>query len=151
MNDEFYIYMEEKLECFSNNVVIRLFMQEFFILIFVFIVGLGEVNYWGELKQVFLLMGFVMILVVLRLNIMIFECYIEKKFLEWNILFQEVIEYGIGYLKDIYFEKQILEEFFIVMEQVKLQIEVVYKSVRNEVFKVDLSFELFLQKNVVFI
>lgn len=86
MMDEFYIYMEEYFECFSNNVVMRLLMQEYFILILVFIVGFGEINYWGEFKQVFVVMGFKMFFVMLRLNIMIFEWYIEKKLFEWNIL-----------------------------------------------------------------
>lgn len=150
-NDELHTHMEEKPECFSNNVVTRPLMQEFLIPTLAFIAGPGEVNYWGELKQAFSLMGFAMTPVVPRLNITILERHIEKKLSERNIPLQEAIEHGTGHLKDTYFEKQIPEEFSTVMEQAKSQIEAVHKSVRNEALKVDSSLEPLLQKNAAFI
>lgn len=56
-------------------------MQEFLIPTLAFIAGPGEINYWGELKQAFAVMGFKMPPVMPRLNITILERHIEKNWL----------------------------------------------------------------------
>lgn len=149
--DELHTHMEEKPECFSNNVVTRPLMQEFLIPTLAFIGGPGEVNYWGELKQAFSLMGLKMTPVMPRLNITILERHIEKKLEERNISLQEAIEGGTDRFKDTYFEAQIPEEFTTVMEQAKAQIEAIHKSARQQALKVDSSLEPLLEKNAAFI
>lgn len=149
--DELYTHMEEHPERFSNNVVTRPLMQEFLIPTLAFIAGPGEINYWGELKQAFAVMGFKMPPVMPRLNITIVERHIEKKLIERKISLQEAIEGGTENQKEKYFEHQIPEEFTAVIEQAKNQIEAIHKTVRQEALKVDQSMEPLLLKNAAFI
>ncbi|MEG7334244.1 bacillithiol biosynthesis cysteine-adding enzyme BshC [Bacillus sp. 0102A] len=149
--DELYTHIEEHPERFSNNVVTRPLMQEYLIPTLAFIAGPGEINYWGELKQAFTVMGFKMPPVMPRLNITILERHIEKKLLERDISLQDAIERGTENQREIYFEHQIPEEFTAVMDQAKSQIEAVHKTVRNEALKVDQSMEPLLLKNAAFI
>ncbi|MEC1668048.1 bacillithiol biosynthesis cysteine-adding enzyme BshC [Bacillus mojavensis] len=149
--DELYTHMEEHPERFSNNVVTRPLMQEFLIPTLAFIAGPGEINYWGELKQAFAVMGFKMPPVMPRLNITIVERHIEKKLIERKISLQEAIEGGTENQKEKYFEHQIPEEFTTVIEQAKNQIEAIHKTVRQEALKVDQSMEPLLLKNAAFI
>ncbi|MCY8185978.1 bacillithiol biosynthesis cysteine-adding enzyme BshC, partial [Bacillus inaquosorum] len=149
--DELYTHMEEHPERFSNNVVTRPLMQEYLIPTLAFIAGPGEINYWGELKQAFAVMGFKMPPVMPRLNITILERHIEKKLLERNISLQDAIERGTENQRETYFERQIPEEFTAVMDQAKSQIEAIHKTVRQEALKVDQSMEPLLMKNAAFI
>ncbi|MCY8454088.1 bacillithiol biosynthesis cysteine-adding enzyme BshC [Bacillus spizizenii] len=149
--DELYTHMEEHPERFSNNVVTRPLMQEYLIPTLAFIAGPGEINYWGELKQAFAVMGFKMPPVMPRLNITILERHIEKKLLERNIALQDAIERGTENQRETYFEHQIPEEFTAVMDQAKSQIEAIHKTVRQEALKVDQSMEPLLLKNAAFI
>ncbi|MBK4202846.1 bacillithiol biosynthesis cysteine-adding enzyme BshC [Bacillus subtilis] len=149
--DELYTHMEEHPERFSNNVVTRPLMQEYFIPTLAFIAGPGEINYWGELKQAFAVMGFKMPPVMPRMNITILERHIEKKLLERNIALQDAIERGTENQRETYFEHQIPEEFTAVMDQAKSQIEAIHKTVRQEALKVDQSMEPLLLKNAAFI
>ncbi|WP_416043111.1 bacillithiol biosynthesis cysteine-adding enzyme BshC [Bacillus halotolerans] len=149
--DELYTHIEEHPERFSNNVVTRPLMQEFLIPTLAFIAGPGEINYWGELKQAFAVMGFTMPPVMPRLNITIVERHIEKKLVERKISLQEAIEGGTENQKEKYFEHQIPEEFTAVIEQAKNQIEAIHKTVRQEALKVDQSMEPLLLKNAAFI
>ncbi|RPK06793.1 hypothetical protein BSBH6_00416 [Bacillus subtilis] len=149
--DELYTHMEEHPERFSNNVVTRPLMQEYLIPTLAFIAGPGEINYWGELKQAFAVMGFKMPPVMPRLNITILERHIEKKLLERNISLQDAIEHGTESQRETYFEHQIPEEFTAVMDQAKNQIEAIHKTVRQEALKVDHSMEPLLLKNAAFI
>lgn len=149
--DELYTHMEEHPERFSNNVVTRPLMQEYLIPTLAFIAGPGEINYWGELKQAFAVMGFKMPPVMPRLNITILERHIEKKLLERNISLQDAIERGTENQRETYFEHQIPEEFTAVMDEAKSQIEAIHKAVRQEALKVDQSMEPLLLKNATFI
>ncbi|WP_339176461.1 bacillithiol biosynthesis cysteine-adding enzyme BshC [Bacillus sp. PS93] len=149
--DELHTHMEEHPERFSNNVVTRPLMQEFLIPTLAFIAGPGEINYWGELKQAFAVMGFKMPPVMPRLNITILERHIEKKLAERNISLQDAIERGTENQRETYFERQIPEEFTAVMDQAKSQIEAIHKTVRQEALKVDQSMEPLLLKNAAFI
>ncbi|PSA98149.1 bacillithiol biosynthesis cysteine-adding enzyme BshC [Bacillus halotolerans] len=149
--DELYTHIEEQPERFSNNVVTRPLMQEFLIPTLAFIAGPGEINYWGELKQAFAVMGFKMPPVMPRLNITIVERHIEKKLAERKISLQEAIEGGTENQKEKYFEHQIPKEFTAVIEQAKNQIEAIHKTVRQEALKVDQSMEPLLLKNAAFI
>ncbi|MDO3659299.1 bacillithiol biosynthesis cysteine-adding enzyme BshC [Bacillus sp. C28GYM-DRY-1] len=149
--DELYTHMEEHPERFSNNVVTRPLMQEYLIPTLAFIAGPGEINYWGELKQAFAVMGFKMPPVMPRLNITILERHIEKKLLERNISLQDAIERGTENQRETYFEHQIPEEFTAVMDEAKSQIEAIHKAVRQEALKVDQSMEPLLLKNAAFI
>ncbi|MGQ9007269.1 bacillithiol biosynthesis cysteine-adding enzyme BshC [Bacillus stercoris] len=149
--DELHTHMEEHPERFSNNVVTRPLMQEFLIPTLAFIAGPGEINYWGELKQAFAVMGFKMPPVMPRLNITILERHIEKKLSERNISLQDAIERGTENQRETYFERQIPEEFTAVMDQARSQIEAIHKTVRQEALKVDQSMEPLLLKNAAFI
>ncbi|MBY4603793.1 bacillithiol biosynthesis cysteine-adding enzyme BshC [Bacillus sp. SPARC3] len=149
--DELYTHMEEHPERFSNNVVTRPLMQEYLIPTLAFIAGPGEINYWGELKRAFAVMGFKMPPVMPRLNITILERHIEKKLVERNISLQDAIERGTENQRETYFERQIPEEFTAVMDQAKTQIEAIHKTVRLEALKVDQSMEPLLLKNAAFI
>ncbi|MCY9374914.1 bacillithiol biosynthesis cysteine-adding enzyme BshC [Bacillus sp. T17B1] len=149
--DELYTHMEEHPERFSNNVVTRPLMQEYLIPTLAFIAGPGEINYWGELKQAFAVMGFKMPPVMPRMNITILERHIEKKLLERNISLQDAIERGTENQRETYFEHQIPEEFTAVMDEAKSQIEAIHKAVRQEALKVDQSMEPLLLKNATFI
>jgi bacillithiol biosynthesis cysteine-adding enzyme BshC len=51
--EELLTLLEEKPDCFSNNVVTRPLMQEFLFPTIMFVAGPGEVAYWAELKEVF--------------------------------------------------------------------------------------------------
>ncbi|MDI5788143.1 bacillithiol biosynthesis BshC [Bacillus licheniformis] len=65
-------------EAFSNNVVTRPLMQEYLLPTLAFIAGPGEINYWGELKGAFQVMGYKMPPVVPRLQVTFLERHIEK-------------------------------------------------------------------------
>nr|MDH3083946.1 bacillithiol biosynthesis BshC [Bacillus subtilis] len=142
--------MEEHPERFSNNVVTRPLMQEFLIPTLAFIAGPGEINYWGELKQAFAVMGYKMPPVMPRLNITILERHIEKNWLNGISRYKTRLS-AERRIKETYFERQIPEEFTAVMDQAKSQIEAIHKTVRQEALKVDQSMEPLLLKNAAFI
>lgn len=68
----------QKPEAFSNNVVTRPLMQEYLLPTLAFIAGPGEINYWGELKGAFQVMGYKMPPVIPRLQVTFLERHIEK-------------------------------------------------------------------------
>lgn len=148
--DELHTHMEEHPERFSNNVVTRPLMQEFLIPTLAFIAGPGEINYWGELKQAFAVMGFKMPPVMPRLNITILERHIEKNWLNGISHYKTRLS-AERRIKERHTERQIPEEFTAVMDQAKSQIEAIHKTVRQEALKVDQSLEPLLLKNAAFI
>lgn len=91
-------------EAFSNNVVTRPLMQEYLLPTLAFIAGPGEINYWGELKGAFQVMGYKMPPVVPRLQVTFLERHIEKKLDERGIELRESIERECGPKKSSIFK-----------------------------------------------
>ncbi|NPC92464.1 bacillithiol biosynthesis cysteine-adding enzyme BshC [Bacillus sp. WMMC1349] len=148
---ELYNLIQEKPQAFSNNVVTRPLMQEFLLPTLAFIAGPGEINYWGELKSAFHMMGFNMPPVVPRLNITFLERHIEKKLAERGVGLKESLEKGSLTKKEQFFANQVPSTFTNVIEQAKQEIETIHSSVRAEALEVDQSLMPFLEKNARFI
>lgn len=114
-------------EFFSNNVVIRFFMQEYLFFIFVFIVGLGEVVYWVEFEKVFFLFSFKMFFVVFRLFYVIVERYIEKYMDEFQLDFLNVVNEGVDVEREYWFKIEVYNLYEMYFEKVKEDFEKIYK------------------------
>ncbi|MCY8643783.1 bacillithiol biosynthesis cysteine-adding enzyme BshC [Bacillus haynesii] len=141
----------QKPEVFSNNVVTRPLMQEYLLPTLAFIAGPGEINYWGELKGAFQVMGYKMPPVVPRLQVTFLERHIEKKLGERGIELRESIEKGARAKKEQYFEDKVPSGFTDSVKQAKEKIENVHSAVRAEALEIDGSLGPLLEKNAGFI
>ncbi|MCY7855348.1 bacillithiol biosynthesis cysteine-adding enzyme BshC [Bacillus sonorensis] len=148
---ELYDLIGEQPEAFSNNVVTRPLMQEFLLPTLAFIAGPGEINYWGELKSAFQVMGFKMPPVVPRLSITILERHIEKKLAERGVELRESIEKGAAAKKEEFFDSRVPADFADAVKQAKEQIDSIHSVVRSEALEIDRSLEPLLKKNAGFI
>ena len=148
---ELYDLIGEQPEAFSNNVVTRPLMQEFLLPTLAFIAGPGEINYWGELKSAFQVMGFKMPPVVPRLSITILERHIEKKLAERGVELRESIEKGAAAKKEEFFDSRVPADFADAVKQAKEQIDSIHSAVRSEALEIDRSLEPLLKKNAGFI
>ncbi|MCY7860759.1 bacillithiol biosynthesis cysteine-adding enzyme BshC [Bacillus haynesii] len=141
----------QKPEAFSNNVVTRPLMQEYLLPTLAFIAGPGEINYWGELKGAFQVMGYKMPPVVPRLQVTFLERHIEKKLGERGIELRESIEKGARAKKEQYFEDKVPSGFTDSVKQAKEKIENVHSAVRAEALEIDGNLGPLLEKNAGFI
>ncbi|ATH91317.1 hypothetical protein ACH95_19720 [Bacillus glycinifermentans] len=148
---ELHQLMGEQPEAFSNNVVTRPLMQEFLLPTLAFIAGPGEINYWGELKSAFQVMGFKMPPVVPRLNITFLERHIEKKLAERGIDLKEALEQGSAAKKEQFFESRVPSGFTEAVKRAKEEIESIHSGIRIEALDIDRSLEPLLEKNAGFI
>ena len=141
----------QKPEAFSNNVVTRPLMQEYLLPTLAFIAGPGEINYWGELKGAFQVMGYKMPPVIPRLQVTFLERHIEKKLGERGIELRESIEKGARAKKEQYFEDKVPSGFTDSVKQAKEKIENIHSAVRAEALEIDGSLGPLLEKNSGFI
>ncbi|WP_077736879.1 bacillithiol biosynthesis cysteine-adding enzyme BshC [Bacillus sonorensis] len=148
---ELFDLIDKTPEAFSNNVVTRPLMQEFLLPTLAFIAGPGEINYWGELKGAFQVMGFKMPPVVPRLQITFLERHIEKKLSERGIELRESLEQGALARKDQFFQSRVPSEFTASVKSAKDKIAGIHSSVVQEALEIDRSLEPLLKKNAAFI
>jgi bacillithiol biosynthesis cysteine-adding enzyme BshC len=94
--------IEQKPDCFSNNVVTRPLMQEFLFPTLSFIAGPGEIAYWAELKEVFEVFNRKMPPVFPRLMTTIIVQSIWRDINEMELSVEEILQQGVNERKQLF-------------------------------------------------
>ncbi|WP_223066358.1 bacillithiol biosynthesis cysteine-adding enzyme BshC [Paenibacillus caui] len=79
-------------ERFSNNVLTRPLMQEALLPVLGFVLGDGEIAYWGLLKKAFGVLGFKMPILLPRMSFTVVEGTLQKYMDKFGLSFEDVEE-----------------------------------------------------------
>jgi bacillithiol biosynthesis cysteine-adding enzyme BshC len=97
--------IDEKPDCFSNNVVTRPLMQEFLFPTLSFVAGPGEIAYWAELKEVFEVYNRKMPPVFPRLMTTIIFKSILRDINDMELSVEEILQQGVNGRKQLFLDE----------------------------------------------
>ncbi|GER71016.1 putative cysteine ligase BshC [Weizmannia acidilactici] len=134
-------------ERLSNNVVTRPLMQEWLFPSLAFIGGPGEIAYWGELKQAFEKIGFLMPPLVPRLNITLLERSIQRDIKELGLEIEQVLKHGTAEERQAYWNSVKDENLDALISETEAMLETQYDAILSAVSK---GLEPLARKNLNF-
>ncbi|MFX3660934.1 MAG: bacillithiol biosynthesis cysteine-adding enzyme BshC [Ectobacillus sp.] len=138
---------EETPERLSNNVVTRPLMQEYLFPTLAFIGGPGEVAYWGELREVFRQMDFIMPPVVPRLMISYLERNIETDLQDLHITEEEVFTERFSLLREKWLAGHGAESIKESFTAAHVELERIHAQLRELAERVNPTLAQFAGKN----